>query len=81
MGKYLACFKAYDVRGKVPTEPNPEIAYAVGRAYADLNKPQTFCNAHDIRPNGPDLDPVLGGGPPAGRTRCTPVGGKGWPWS
>ena len=34
MGEYLSCFKAYDVRGKVPSELNPEIAYAIGRAYA-----------------------------------------------
>lgn len=30
----LACFKAYDVRGKLGTELNGDIAYRIGRAYA-----------------------------------------------
>jgi len=29
------CFKAYDVRGRVPGELNPESVYRIGRAYAD----------------------------------------------
>ena len=31
-----AGFKAYDIRGIVPDEVNEELAYRVGRAYADL---------------------------------------------
>ncbi len=30
----MKCFKAYDVRGKIPDELNEEIAYYIGRAYA-----------------------------------------------
>jgi hypothetical protein len=30
----LTCFKAYDVRGRIPDELNPDIAYRIGRAYA-----------------------------------------------
>lgn len=59
MGKYLPAFKAYDVRGIVPTELNPEIAYAVGRAFADEVKPKTVCIGHDIRLSGPDLSAAL----------------------
>jgi len=62
MGKYLACFKAYDVRGKVPSELNPEIAYAVGRAYADVIKPKTVCIGYDIRLSGPDLYQAMADG-------------------
>jgi phosphomannomutase len=62
MGKYLPAFKAYDVRGIVPTELNPEIAYAIGRAYADEIKPQTVCIGYDIRLSGPNLADALARG-------------------
>lgn len=55
MGQYLACFKAYDVRGKVPSELNPEIAYAIGRAYADQTGAKKVCIGYDIRLSGPAL--------------------------
>jgi phosphomannomutase len=55
MGKYLAAFKAYDVRGIVPTEINPELAYNVARAYADEIKPEKVCIGYDIRLSGPSL--------------------------
>ena len=55
MGQFLPSFKAYDVRGKVPSELNPDIAYAIGRAYADHIKPKTVCIGYDIRLSGPSL--------------------------
>ncbi|MEI7984547.1 MAG: phosphomannomutase [Armatimonadota bacterium] len=55
MGKYFPAFKAYDVRGVVPTELNPELAYNIGRAYADELGPKTVCIGYDIRLSGPDL--------------------------
>ncbi len=55
MGQYLAAFKAYDVRGIVPTELNPEFAYKVARAYADEIKPNRVCIGYDIRLSGPEL--------------------------
>lgn len=55
MGQYLPCFKAYDVRGIVPEELNPEIAYAIGRAFADETDAKTVCIGYDIRLSGPDL--------------------------
>ncbi len=62
MGQLLPCFKAYDVRGKVPSELNPDIAYAIGRAYADLINPKTVCIGYDIRLSGPDLYKALARG-------------------
>lgn len=59
MGKYLPAFKAYDVRGKVPGELNPDIAYRVGRAYADELSPKTVCIGYDIRLSGPELAEAL----------------------
>ena len=55
MGKYFPAFKAYDVRGVVPTELNPELAYNIGRAYADELGPKTVCIGYDIRLSGPAL--------------------------
>ncbi len=55
MGKYFPAFKAYDVRGVVPTELNPELAHNIGRAYADELNPKTVCIGYDIRLSGPDL--------------------------
>src|SRR5689334_12933032 len=62
MGQLLPCFKAYDVRGKVPSELNPDIAYAIGRAYADLINPKTVCIGYDIRLSGPSLFQALAKG-------------------
>lgn len=55
MGQWLECFKAYDIRGKVPAELNSEIAYRVGRAMADETDAKTVCVGYDIRLSGPEL--------------------------
>jgi phosphomannomutase len=34
----LTCFKAYDIRGRLGDELNTEIAYRVGRAFAEVMK-------------------------------------------
>lgn len=44
-------FKAYDIRGVVPTEINEDLAYRVGRAYAELYHPKTMSIGYDIRPS------------------------------
>lgn len=45
----LDCFKAYDVRGRVPDQLNEEIARRIGRAYAEVVKPRKVVVGHDIR--------------------------------
>ena len=40
MSEKLSCFKAYDIRGKVPDDLNEDMAYKLGRAYADEIKPE-----------------------------------------
>jgi phosphomannomutase len=47
--KELTCFKAYDVRGRIPDELNEEIAYRIGRAYCEVVKPKKVVVGHDIR--------------------------------
>ena len=49
MGEHLACFKAYDVRGRVPEELNPDIAYKIGRAFADETEAKSVVVGHDDR--------------------------------
>jgi len=56
MGQYYPAFKAYDVRGVVPDEINPNIAYRIGRAMSDhLPEAKRFCIGYDVRPSGPAL--------------------------
>jgi phosphomannomutase len=45
----LSCFKAYDVRGRIPDQLNEDIAYRIGRAYAAVIEPKRVVVGHDIR--------------------------------
>ncbi|MEY2853550.1 MAG: phosphomannomutase [Pseudomonadota bacterium] len=45
----LTAFKAYDVRGRIPTELNETLAYQIGQAYAAFVKPKHVCVGRDIR--------------------------------
>ncbi|MDI3260923.1 MAG: phosphomannomutase, partial [Sinobacteraceae bacterium] len=45
----LACFKAYDLRGRVPAELNADIAYRLGRAYAQKFEPRRVALGMDAR--------------------------------
>jgi phosphomannomutase len=49
MTKLLSCFKAYDIRGRIPDELNTEIAYRIGRAYAESIRPKRVIVGRDIR--------------------------------
>ncbi len=45
----IAGFKAYDLRGRIPDELNEDVAYRVGRAYAEFVKPKKVIVGRDIR--------------------------------
>lgn len=45
----ITCFKAYDVRGRVPDQLNEDIAYRIGCAYAQVIEPRQVVVGHDIR--------------------------------
>ncbi len=45
----LKCFKAYDIRGKVPSELDEDLARNIGRAYAQLEKPRRVVIGRDMR--------------------------------
>ncbi len=61
MGK-LNCFKAYDIRGKVPTELNTGLAYKIGRAYSQLINAKTMVIGHDIRKSSEEISEALANG-------------------
>ena len=45
----LSCFKAYDVRGRIPTELNEDLVYQIGCSYAAFIKPRKVAVGRDIR--------------------------------
>ncbi|MCH2597179.1 MAG: phosphomannomutase CpsG, partial [Pirellulales bacterium] len=55
----LACFKAYDLRGRIPDELNEDIAYRVGRAYAEFIECNKVVVGHDIRLSSPAICDAL----------------------
>ncbi len=57
-----ACFKAYDIRGRVPDELNPELARGIGRAYAALLAPRKVVVGRDIRLSSEAICSALIGG-------------------
>ena len=55
----LSCFKAYDLRGRIPDQLNPELTYAIRRAYATWLKPKKVVVGEDIRLTSPALAEAL----------------------
>jgi phosphomannomutase len=55
----LNAFKAYDLRGKVPSELNSEMAYKIGKAYVKLLKAETMVVGHDVRKSSEALSDSL----------------------
>lgn len=48
-------FKAYDIRGIYPTELNEEIAFLLGRAFAEFTQSPEVLVGYDMRLSGPAL--------------------------
>jgi phosphomannomutase len=51
----ITSFKAYDLRGRIPTELNHDIAYRVARATAEFLKPKRIVVGRDIRLSSQEL--------------------------
>lgn len=62
MSAELTCFKAYDVRGRIPDELNTDIAYRIGRAYAEVVAPKRVVVGHDIRLTSQEIKQALADG-------------------
>jgi len=58
----LSCFKAYDVRGRVPDELNEEIAFKIGQAFVAFLKARQVVVGYDIRLSSPALSAALSKG-------------------
>ncbi|MFP3983653.1 MAG: phosphomannomutase [Desulfurivibrionaceae bacterium] len=62
MSELIPCFKAYDIRGKVPGELDSDLACRIGRAVASFLQPSRMVLGHDIRLSGPELCSALAEG-------------------
>lgn len=58
----MRCFKAYDVRGRVPDELNEDVAHRIGRATADVLGEGPVVLGRDIRLSSPALQDALAAG-------------------
>jgi phosphomannomutase len=58
----IACFKAYDVRGKVPLELNIDLAYKIGRAFSKFLIAKKIVIGYDIRKSSIEISDALKNG-------------------
>ncbi|WP_306800222.1 hypothetical protein [Endozoicomonas sp. YOMI1] len=70
----LTCFKAYDIRGRMPDELNEDIAWRIGHATAEYLKPKTMVVGGDIRLSTPELKAALSDGLRAGGAQVIDIG-------
>ena len=72
--KKLTCFKAYDIRGKLGEELNVDIAYRIGRAFAQHTKAKQVVVGGDIRLTSEELKLALANGLMDGGTSVIDLG-------
>ncbi|PJE78189.1 Phosphomannomutase/phosphoglucomutase [invertebrate metagenome] len=70
----LNCFKAYDIRGRMPDELNQDIAWRIGRSTAEYLKPKKMVIGGDIRLSTPELKSALSDGLRAGGVDVLDIG-------
>ncbi|WP_148861446.1 phosphohexomutase domain-containing protein [Marinobacter fonticola] len=57
-----SCFKAYDIRGRIPDQINPELAERIGRAYIAVTGAKKVIVGYDIRLSSPEMAEALSKG-------------------
>jgi phosphomannomutase len=62
MSTTLTCFKAYDIRGKLGTELNEDIARRIGRAFGEYLKPRRVAVGGDVRQTSESLKQAVAEG-------------------
>ncbi|MDR1658905.1 MAG: phosphomannomutase, partial [Desulfovibrio sp.] len=72
--KSLSCFKAYDIRGRVPEDLDASIAWALGYAFAQNFAARNVVVGRDARLSGPALRAALTKGLADGGARVTDIG-------
>lgn len=55
----IACFKAYDIRGVVPSELNVDLAYNIARGYKKITGCKSIVIGRDIRKSSEELSTAL----------------------
>lgn len=70
----ISCFKAYDVRGRVPEELNEDIVYRIARAYAAFIGPARVAVGRDIRASSDSLTQALLKGLTDSGVHCLDIG-------
>jgi phosphomannomutase len=70
----ITCFKAYDIRGKLGEQLNTDVAYRVGRAFAQHTQAKTVVVGGDIRLTSAELKHALAEGLMAGGTNVIDLG-------
>ena len=73
----LACFKAYDIRGRLDDELNEDIAYRIGRAYAQHLNAKRVVVGGDVRLTSAPLKQALANGLMDGGTDVIDIGMTG----
>lgn len=58
----LSCFKAYDLRGRVPDQLNPTLAELIGRAYVEITGARKVIVGYDIRLSSKEITDALASG-------------------
>lgn len=58
----LSCFKAYDLRGRVPDQLNPNLAERIGRAYVAVTGAKKVIVGYDIRLSSHEITEALSSG-------------------
>jgi phosphomannomutase len=70
----LSCFKAYDVRGRVPDELNEDLAFKIGQAFVTFLKASRVVVGFDIRLSSKKLASALSQGLLAGGAEVLDIG-------
>jgi len=70
----ITCFKAYDIRGKLGTELNVDVAYRIGRAFAQHTQAKKVVVGGDIRLTSEELKQALANGLMDGGTDVIDLG-------
>lgn len=69
-----AAFKAYDIRGRVPSELNADVARRVGASYAQLLAPRHVAVGRDVRLSSPGIAQALAEGLASGGVEVRDLG-------
>jgi phosphomannomutase len=58
----IDCFKAYDIRGRIPDQLNADVAYRIGNATAEFLGARKMVLGHDIRLSSKELSHAVANG-------------------